>query len=432
MGTHDPAMPAARGATSAARSTITRTISTGDNDLLVLTQPDVVRDDPRRVSRGGRRHHRDQHLQRDAHRAGRLPHGGQARAINEAAARIARECADAWTARTPDKPRFVAGALGPTNRTASISPDVNDPGARNVTLRRARRPRIARPPKAWSKAASTCCWSRRSSTRSTPRPRCSRSSRCSTRAAQRLPVIVSGTITDASGPHAVGPDARGVLERGAPRAAARRRAQLRARRGADASVHRGDRARRRHVRLVLSECRPAQPDVRHGLRRDARRRRRGCCASSRSSGFVNIVGGCCGTTPEHIRAIADAVRDAAAAQVRASRREAAAEAAAQRARRAALAGMHSLAARSRDRAVAASCASPASSRSTSATTRCSSTSASAPTSPARRPSRKLILAGDFAGAVEVARQQVAERRADHRRQHGRGDARLARRRWCAS
>src|SRR5262249_10166133 len=44
------------------------------------------------------------------------------------------ECADAWTAKTPDKPRFVAGAIGPTNRTASISPDVNDPGARNVSF----------------------------------------------------------------------------------------------------------------------------------------------------------------------------------------------------------------------------------------------------------------------------------------------------------
>src|SRR5204862_7040580 len=54
--------------------------------------------------------------------------------LNRAAARIARECADRWTAKTPDKPRFVAGSLGPTNRTASISPDVHDPGARNVTF----------------------------------------------------------------------------------------------------------------------------------------------------------------------------------------------------------------------------------------------------------------------------------------------------------
>src|SRR5471032_1394469 len=56
--------------------------------------------------------------------------GHLAREMNVAAARIARECADQYS--TPDKPRFVAGALGPTPRTASISPDVNDPGARNT------------------------------------------------------------------------------------------------------------------------------------------------------------------------------------------------------------------------------------------------------------------------------------------------------------
>ena len=55
-------------------------------------------------------------------------------AINEAAARIAREAVDAINAKTPDKPRFVAGIIGPTNRTASISPDVNDPGKRNVNF----------------------------------------------------------------------------------------------------------------------------------------------------------------------------------------------------------------------------------------------------------------------------------------------------------
>ncbi|HCC10010.1 MAG TPA: methionine synthase, partial [Atlantibacter hermannii] len=53
--------------------------------------------------------------------------------INYEAAKLARACADEWTARTPDKPRYVAGVLGPTNRTASISPNVNDPAFRNVT-----------------------------------------------------------------------------------------------------------------------------------------------------------------------------------------------------------------------------------------------------------------------------------------------------------
>ncbi|OAT27826.1 5-methyltetrahydrofolate--homocysteine methyltransferase [Buttiauxella brennerae ATCC 51605] len=54
--------------------------------------------------------------------------------INFEAAKLARACADEWTARTPEKPRYVAGVLGPTNRTASISPDVNDPAFRNVTF----------------------------------------------------------------------------------------------------------------------------------------------------------------------------------------------------------------------------------------------------------------------------------------------------------
>ncbi len=54
--------------------------------------------------------------------------------LNYEAARVAREAADAFTEKTPDRPRFVAGALGPTNRTASLSPDVNNPGFRNVTF----------------------------------------------------------------------------------------------------------------------------------------------------------------------------------------------------------------------------------------------------------------------------------------------------------
>ncbi len=54
--------------------------------------------------------------------------------INLESAKIARKAADDYTQMTPDKPRFVAGAFGPTNRTASISPDVNDPAARNVTF----------------------------------------------------------------------------------------------------------------------------------------------------------------------------------------------------------------------------------------------------------------------------------------------------------
>ena len=56
------------------------------------------------------------------------------RDINLHAARLGRESADRWTAAEPHKPRFLAGAIGPLSRTLSISPDVNDPGARSVTF----------------------------------------------------------------------------------------------------------------------------------------------------------------------------------------------------------------------------------------------------------------------------------------------------------
>ena len=104
----------------------------GDNDLLVLSRPDVIRAIHDAYLEAGadiietNTFNATAIAQADYHLEGRV------REINLAAARIARECADAWTAKTPVRPRFVAGALGPTNRTASISPDVNNPGFRNV------------------------------------------------------------------------------------------------------------------------------------------------------------------------------------------------------------------------------------------------------------------------------------------------------------
>src|SRR5262249_16819066 len=56
------------------------------------------------------------------------------RELNVEAARLARAAADQWTARTPDKPRFVAGSMGPTNKILSISPDVSNPSRRNMTF----------------------------------------------------------------------------------------------------------------------------------------------------------------------------------------------------------------------------------------------------------------------------------------------------------
>src|SRR5262249_17036560 len=105
----------------------------GDNDLLCLTRPDIVSDIHRRYLDAGADIIETNTF--NANALSQADYGTEAFAyeINLEAARLAREAADAASARSPDRPRWVAGALGPTNRTASISPDVNDPGKRNVT-----------------------------------------------------------------------------------------------------------------------------------------------------------------------------------------------------------------------------------------------------------------------------------------------------------
>ncbi len=105
----------------------------GNNDLLSLSRPDLIREVHRTYLEAGA-----DLLETNTFNAQRISladYGMQELAyeMNVAAASLARAEADAMTARTPDRPRWVLGTLGPTNRTASISPDVNDPGARNVT-----------------------------------------------------------------------------------------------------------------------------------------------------------------------------------------------------------------------------------------------------------------------------------------------------------
>ncbi len=106
----------------------------GNNDLLNLTRPEVVREIYTRYLEAGADIIETNTFNGTAISQSDYQMGALAFEINHEAARLARECADAVSARRPDRPRFVAGALGPTNRTASISPDVNDPSKRNVTF----------------------------------------------------------------------------------------------------------------------------------------------------------------------------------------------------------------------------------------------------------------------------------------------------------
>ena len=106
----------------------------GNNDLLVLTQPTIISEIHNAYLEAGADIIETNTFNAQAISQSDYGLEDIAYEMNVAAAKLAREAADAWTKKTPDKPRFVAGAIGPTNRTASISPDVNNPGFRNVSF----------------------------------------------------------------------------------------------------------------------------------------------------------------------------------------------------------------------------------------------------------------------------------------------------------
>ena len=106
----------------------------GNNDLLCLTQPRLIEQIHEDYLAAGADIIETNTF--NAQRISMSDYGMEdlSTEINIAAAQLARRAADAWSRQTPDQPRFVAGAIGPTNRTASISPDVNNPGFRNVSF----------------------------------------------------------------------------------------------------------------------------------------------------------------------------------------------------------------------------------------------------------------------------------------------------------
>ncbi len=102
----------------------------GNNDLLILSRPDIISDMHRAYLDAGADIIETNTFSSTTIAQADYEMEGLADEMNREGARLAREAADEMA--TPERPRFVAGAMGPTNRTASISPDVNDPGKRNV------------------------------------------------------------------------------------------------------------------------------------------------------------------------------------------------------------------------------------------------------------------------------------------------------------
>ena len=151
--------------------------------------------------------------------------------------------------------------------------------------------------RACSTAAPTSCWSKRSSTRSTPRPRCSPSRSISTTTGSQLPVMISGTITDASGRTLSGQTAEAFWNSHAPRRAALHRLQLRARRGRAAPVRGRAVQQGRHAMSAPTPTPACPTPCPKRLRRNAGADGGAHPRAGREDGLLNIVGGCCGTSP---------------------------------------------------------------------------------------------------------------------------------------
>ncbi len=279
----------------------------GDNDLLVLTRPDVVRAIHDEYLAAGA-----DIVETDTFSATGIAQAdyGMERHVfemNRAAARIARECCDAWTARTPDKPRFVAGAMGPTNRTASISPDVDDPGARNVTfdeLAATYGEAVA----GLAEGGADLILVETIFDTLNAKAALFAIDAYFERVGQRLPLVVSGTITDASGRTLSGqtPEAFWNSVRHAKPLAVGLNCAL------GAALMRPYLEEIARVADTFVSCYPnaglPNPMSDTGYDETPEQTSR-MLREFAQSGFVNIVGGCCGTTPAHIRAIAQAVED---------------------------------------------------------------------------------------------------------------------------
>ncbi|MBI6191474.1 methionine synthase [Providencia rettgeri] len=283
----------------------------GNNDLLVLTQPDIIRDIHSQYFEAGADIVETNTFNSTSIAMADYKMESLSAEINEVAARLARECADEWTRKTPDQPRYVAGVLGPTNRTASISPDVNDPAYRNITF-------------------DQLVEAYRESTRSLVKGGVdlimietifdTLNAKAAIFAVETelealgvsLPIMISGTITDASGRTLSGQTTEAFYN-------SLRHAQPISF-GLNCAL--GPDELRQYIAELsrIAECYvSAHPNA--GLPNafgeydlDAQNMAEQIHEWA-TAGFLNIVGGCCGTTPLHIKKMAEAVKGIAPRQL---------------------------------------------------------------------------------------------------------------------
>ena len=275
----------------------------GNNDLLLLSKPGVISDVHDAYLEAGADlvetntfnatavSQADYHLEHLVYE------------LNKEGARVARASCDAAQARTPGKPRFVIGVLGPTSRTASISPDVNDPGFRNTSFDELRETYREAVEGLIDGGADTIMVETIFDTLNAKAALFAIEEVFDARGG-RLPVMISGTITDASGRTLSGQTAEAFyasISHGHPLSV-----------GLNCAL--GAKDLRPHVETLATIADgyvSAHPNAglpnAFGEYDETPEEMAATLKEFAESGLLNLVGGCCGTTPAHIKAIAEAV-----------------------------------------------------------------------------------------------------------------------------
>ncbi|MEZ9999052.1 methionine synthase [Vibrio lentus] len=275
----------------------------GNNDLLVLTQPKLIKGIHSEYLEAGA-----DILETNTFNATTIAMADYdmeslSEEINYAAAKLAREAADEWTAKTPEKPRFVAGVLGPTNRTCSLSPDVNDPGYRNVSFDELV-VAYSESTRALIKGGSDLILIETIFDTLNAKACSFAVESVFEEMGITLPVMISGTITDASGRTLSGQTTEAfynALRHVKPISFGLNCAlgpdELREYVGEMSRISECNVSAHPNAGLpnAFGEYDLSPEDMAEHVKEWA------------ESGFLNLIGGCCGTTPEHIRQMAEAV-----------------------------------------------------------------------------------------------------------------------------
>ena len=275
----------------------------GNNDLLSVTQPQIIRDIHEAAMDAGSdiietNTFTSTSIAQTDYRLEDLAYD-----LNYEAARLARETADAYAEKAPERPRFVAGALGPTNRTASLSPDVNNPGFRNITF-----DELA---ESYAEAARGLVEGGIDlllveTVFDTLNARAAIFGITSYLEDEDLdvPIMISGTITDASGRTLSGQVTEAFWN------SVRHANPISV--GLNCAL--GSKELRQYVEelsrisdVLISAYPNAGLPNEFGEYEETPEMMAAEVREWAEAGWLNIVGGCCGTTPDHIRAIAEAV-----------------------------------------------------------------------------------------------------------------------------